>query len=78
MEIHIHEGTKDTLAIWLPTWISKKGEKVRRSRPKGGDSPNVERVDVRSILVIGELTESSRMTQATELEARARQLIKWN
>ena len=70
--VHEYEGTEDTASVWLPMWKKQGRLPVRKGRCPKGMTPMIREVNVSDIEVVGELTDTFRLTQNTlnELDAK--------
>ena len=70
--VHEYGGTEDTAQVWLPMWMKKGKEPVRKGRCPKGMTPKIRELSITDIEVIGRLTDTSRLTETTlkELDAK--------
>ena len=45
VDVHIYEGTEDTLKVWLPTWKHKKPQSILRKQKEANRTLRRERKD---------------------------------
>ena len=70
--VHEYEGTEGTANVWLPMWVKAGSKPMRKGRCPKGRTPLIRDVNVTDIEVIGELTDTFRLTVVTlrELDAK--------
>ena len=70
--VHEYEGTDGTGAIWLPMWEQEGRKPVRKGRCPKGMNPMIRELSSADIEVVGDLTDTNRLTLTTlrELDAK--------